>query len=64
MSSKGGILYKKKLNMDNVPQQYTQALEIASVSKVKNLTAIAKKKEEDALAAAAAAAAKQRALEE
>ena len=63
MNSKGKILYKKKLNMDNVPQQYTQGIEIQSVSKVKNLTALAKKKEEEA-AALAAKIAKQKALEE
>ena len=37
--------------MDNVPQQYGQGVEVTSISKVKNLTQIAKKKEEDALAA-------------
>jgi hypothetical protein len=34
MSSKGAILYKKKLNMDNVPPQYVQAIEIQSISKI------------------------------
>ena len=58
MSSSGHILYKKKINMENVPQQYAQGIEIASVSKIKNLTAIAKKKDEEAAAAHATALAK------
>ena len=51
MSSSGKILYKKKMNMENVPHPLVQGLEISNVSKVKNLTAIARKKEEDAAAA-------------
>lgn len=56
MSSTGRILYKKKMNMENVPQQFGQGIEISNISKIKNLTAIAKKKEAEAVAAAEKAA--------
>lgn len=53
MSSKGAILYKKKINMDNMPSTFSQGIEISSVSKVKNLSAIARKKAEEEAAALA-----------
>ena len=42
--------------MENVPQQFGQGIEISNISKIKNLTAIAKKKEAEAVAAAEKAA--------
>lgn len=51
-SSKGKIIYKKRIDMDKLPQQIVEGLEIRSVSKVKNLTALARKKEEQAVIAA------------
>ena len=44
-SSQGKILYKKKLDMDKLPSPIVKGLEISGVSKVQNLSSLAREKE-------------------
>ena len=44
-TSKGKVLYKKRVDTDQLPEQAVEALQITNISAVKNLSAIQRKKE-------------------